>query len=304
MLRKILAQLQPGRGRSSDVAALYLSQAAVTLVQLKAGRITGQTQIPCHGDSWLHDVKAILGTVAAGGQLQLVLSADFYQLVQIDKPALNDEELLQALPWQVKDLVNLPAEDILADYIDLPAAINQQAKINVVVASLAWLKQLTTMLDSLGLRVQSIQPEEWLAMQLLTVTATPTMLVVHEPGQELLIQIVRDGQLYFSRRARGFERLHLSTEAELASGLLDRLQLELQRSMDYFESQLKQAPVRELRLLLAQAELIASLLQQNGFSRVAALPTLPLAQGLTDDEQIQLWPAIAVLQQVATEAGR
>lgn len=304
MLRNLLTRIQHGRGRSSDIAALYLSQETVALVQTQAGSITSQKQLACHSDSWLQDVKAVIGPVAAGGRLQLVLSADFYQVVQIDKPGLNDEELMQALPWQVKDLVSIAAEDILADYIDLPAGSNQQTKINVVVASLSWLKQLTSMIDSLGLSVQSIQPEEWLAMQLLTTTSTATMLVIHQPGQELLIQIVRDGQLYFSRRARGFERLHLSTETELASGLLDRLQLELQRSMDYFESQLKQAPVRELRLLLTQADLIATLLQQSGFSRVAPLPALPLAQGLADDERIQLWPAIAVLQQGGMEAER
>lgn len=66
------------------------------------------------------------------------------------------------------------------------------------------------------------------------------MLVMHQPGQDLLIQIVRKGVIYFSRRARGFNRLSDITADELQYDVINNLLLELQRSMDYFESQLKQ----------------------------------------------------------------
>ena len=230
-----------------------------------------------------------------------MLAADFYQLVQLDKPELSEEEMLQALPWQVKDLVSISPEDIIADYIDLPVHSAQQAKINVVVASLSWLKQLVQQVTQSGQQLLTIQPEEWLALRLVKPTTSATMLVIHQPEQEVLIQIVREGILYFSRRTRGLGRMHLYSESELRNGELDRLQLELQRSMDYFESQLKQPPVRDIRLLMPNAEIVTEVLTQTGFSRVEVLSNAVVDNSLNTQQMISSWPAVAALSPARAE---
>jgi MSHA biogenesis protein MshI len=118
------------------------------------------------------------------------------------------------------------------------------------------------------------------------------MLIIHQPGQEVLLQIVQGGQLYFSRRTRGLNNLHLLNAQDSRSDMLERLLLELQRSMDYFESQLKQAPVRDIRILAQQPDLLCKLLTENGFVRVEPLAP-PLQLGAYSDEFVQCWPAIA-----------
>lgn len=299
MLRKIIKRFSLAAGNSDTVVAIYLATNSIRLVILQGTELKQSQAFSYKADNWQESLQLALRSVAPGSTLHLVLSAERYQLVQLDKPALAEHELLQALPWQIKDLVTIAPEDMVLDYIDLPGN-SQQTKINVVVCSYAWLKQLTAVVDAAGLSVSSIQPEEWLLSHILPVSAQATMLVVHQPEQEMLIQIIRDGQLYFSRRTRGFSHLHLNSETELREGTLERLLLELQRSMDYFESQLKQPPVRDIRVLMAQTELVCELFVQSGFSRVEPLHPVQPAAAINQDDLQHNWPALAA----ASAAGR
>ena len=304
MLRKIIAGIGRISAKHSGVYALYLGNTTISLAQIADSKVTLLRQTEYSGGEWQQAVRHMLSVVASNSSLHLVLSPDFYQLVQLDKPALSESEMLQALPWQVKDLVSIAPEDIVADYIDLPGYNTSQSKINVVVASQTWLKQLVQTIQSAGQQLLTIQPEEWLASQLITSSTQATMLVIHQPDQEVLIQIIRDNLLYFSRRTRGLSRLHLSSAAELQGGELDRLQLELQRSMDYFESQLKQPPVRDIRLLMDQAETVKDVLNRSGFSRVDVLHPNNVATGVQPQQLIHGWPAVAVLSSAVSEPAR
>lgn len=292
MLRKIIKRLRPAAGNSDTVVAIHLATASIRLVILQGAELKQSQTFSYRSDNWQDSLRSALKSVPTGCALHLVLSAEHYQLVQLDKPALAEHELLQALPWQIKDLVTIAPEDMVLDYIDLPGN-TQQTKINVVVCSYAWLKQLTAVVDAAGFTISSIQPEEWLLSHILPVSAQATMLVVHQPEQEMLIQIIRDGQLYFSRRTRGFSHLHLNSETELREGTLERLLLELQRSMDYFESQLKQPPVRDIRVLMAQTELICELFVQSGFSRVEPFNPPKAVASASLDDLLHNWPALA-----------
>lgn len=301
MLRKIITSIGRASSNHAGLFALYLSNASVSLLQMKGSKTVLRRQTEFTSGEWQAAVGTMLSVMPSGSRLHLVLAPDYYQLVQLDKPELSEAEMLQALPWQVKDLVSISPEDIIADYIDLPVHSAQQPKINVVVASLSWLKQLVQQITQAGQQLLTIQPEEWLAVRLVTPAAHATMLVIHQPEQEVLIQIVRNGVLYFSRRTRGFGRLHLYSESELRSGELDRLQLELQRSMDYFESQLKQAPVRDIRVLMQKAETVTEVLKQTGFSRVEVLGNAAADTTLTALQMISCWPAVAVLSETTAE---
>lgn len=300
MLRKIIKRLRPSQNPDT-IVAIYLTTANIRLVILQGAELKQNLTFSFRADNWQDSLQAALRAVPAGCALHLVLSAGYYQLVQLDKPALAEHELLQALPWQIKDLVTIAPEDMVLDYIDLPGSV-QQAKINVVVCSYSWLKQIITVIDAAGCNVSSVQPEEWLLSHILPVSAQATMLVVHQPEQEMLIQIVRAGQVYFSRRTRGFSHLHLNSEIELREGLLERLLLELQRSMDYFESQLKQPPVRDIRVLMAQTGLICELFIQNGFNQVEPLKPPQSAASVNLDDLLYCWPALAAASAVTTTA--
>ena len=300
MLEKILSHFRFHRNNTQHKYAVYFSAGSVSLVQVAAGQISQCITVSYQAELWQPALRAVLAKLTAGSYLHLILAPEFYQLVQLDKPALNDVELLQALPWQVKDLVTIPAEDMITDYIDLPGYNTQQAKINVVVARQSWLRQVVHCVSQADIQLSSIQPEEWLAHHLIPASRQPCMLIIHQPEQEVLLQIVQDGQLYFSRRTRSLSKLHLLRVDDLQGDMVERLLLELQRSMDYFESQLKQPPVRDIRVLTQDATLMCKLLSDNGFTRSEPL-AVPIDAGAYAEQFLLCWPAIAAL--VATETA-
>ena len=77
-----------------------------------------------------------------------------------------------------------------------------------------------------------------------------TVLLTQEAGEEVVLNVVKDGNLYSSRRLKGFENIGSFSQEELEMGLLDNLGVQIQRSMDHFESQLRQPPIRCLILAL------------------------------------------------------
>lgn len=294
MLDKIISLLRrknSGKGRKS---ILYITTDRVHLLLSAGNSAVHASTFEYQNDQVAAALAQALSQIPKSSKVQLVLASAYYQLVQLDKPALNDAELMQALPWQIKDLVTIAPEDMVADYIDLPVHAAQQGRISVVVAKLSWLKQLVKLISDAGAQLVSIQPEEWLARYLLVPARQPCMLIIHQPDQEVLLQIIQDDILYFSRRTRGFSALHQADVAVWRDGLFDRLLLELQRSMDYFESQLKQPPVRDVRVLMQGGETLCQLLNDSGFIK-AALLTSPTPNGLPPAQQVQCWPAVALL---------
>lgn len=294
MLDKIISLLRRNNSGKGGKYSLYIAAGSVHLLVSNGKSAVRTTVFEYQGDQVGAALTQALAQIPKNQKVELVLASAFYQLVQLDKPLLTDAELMQALPWQIKDLVTIAPEDMVADYIDLPAQAAQQAKISVVVAKLSWLKQLVKLIADAGLKLVSIQPEEWLARYLLVPARQPCMLIIHQPDQEVLLQIIQDDVLYFSRRTRGFTALHQADLATWQDGLFDRLLLELQRSMDYFESQLKQAPVRDVRVLMQGGETLCQLLNDSGFIKASIL-TPPRPVDLPSSKQVQCWPALALL---------
>ncbi|RVT45963.1 MSHA biogenesis protein MshI [Rheinheimera sediminis] len=240
--------------------------------------------------------KAVAAKLPTDCQCTLVIPPERYMVVQIDKPAVPDEEISLALPWTIKDLVTLPDDDMVLDYLDLPLQNQLQGiKVNVVVSSKSWLADLVALFVANKLQLVSIQPEEWLARNLLPAKEQAQMLVSHQPGQDLTVQILQQGNLCFSRRLRGFNRLDQFSLEELQLGPFDNLLLELQRSIDYFEGQLKQAPVKEIALLFARSDQddVVQLFVQNGFSQVFRLSAKQAGVEMTAEQFSLYWVALA-----------
>ena len=119
--------------------------------------------------------------------------------------------------------------------------------------------------------------------ELLEPSDDAVMTLVQQKGQEICLNIVKQGNLYFSRRLRGYENLSTFNEQELQMGVGDNLSVEIQRSMDYFESQLKQAPVKKILLGLDSKHLdkVAEIMQQLTF-----MPVEPFRPALAKDDEL------------------
>ena len=184
------------------------------------------------------------------GQCHIVLNAQQSQIVQVDKPNVPANEIISALKWQIKDLVTISPDNMVLDYFDGPLLAGGKEKIHVVCSPLNELKKLVAAINKDGATVASITTAEFAFAKLLPVQNDACLLVCQQPNEEITLVIVKQGQLYFYRRLRGFSQIANQSEDELAMTLVDNLALEIQRSSDYFERQLKQAPIKEIKILL------------------------------------------------------
>ncbi len=283
----------------SSLAGLYLHPEHLKLVLFNPDSqavVRVETVLLAPQQNIIEECEKLVSTLPAKTELCLILSQERYQVVQLDKPAVADAEIIAALPYALRELATVPLDDMLLDYMDLPEQSNAGAsKIQVVVTALSQLKPLCEALQNYKIRLSNIQPEEWLVRNLLPPNDGAVMVITHQPGQELNLQVIRDRQVYFSRKLRGFNRLHQYDLAELKAGMLDNLLLEVQRSLDFYEGQLKQAPVREIYIHISSPSLkgIVSYFIENGFSQVKPIDLQKFMPRLSQAEREDYWLSLA-----------
>ena len=171
----------------------------------------------------------------------LVMGTGNYQLILGEAPKVPQEELAEALRWRVKDLIQYPLAEAIVDGFFLPEdsarAGNRMAY--AVVAQRRQIEAQVSAAKTAGLELKNIDIPE-LALRNLAETCCDTkrgvaIVKLHQGGGSL--QIIRDGNLYLARQ------FSLAYNAGLLDDLPgDALVLELQRSLDYFERQMRQVP--------------------------------------------------------------
>lgn len=220
-----------------------------TLKKVK-GKISWVKQDALPIESWQTALKSYVEkNNLANTQCNLVFSISKYQLLQLDKPAVEDSELNQALQWAVKEQL-FSDDELVIDYFDPPAATSNIQKLNVVAISKRDIIEVRDGVIKAGLALNIIGIEELATCNLVPPSDDAVITLKQEEGGQLSLNIVKQNKLYFSRRLRGYENLANFSHEELKMGVVDNLSLEIQRSMDYFESQLRQAPVKKVYISL------------------------------------------------------
>lgn len=242
---------------------------------------TQQHSLPLH--NWQKQLKELVDEQKLDNtRCYVALSIGRYQLLQVDKPNVAEGEINQALNWSVKEL--MPAnQDIVIDYFDMPAQSAGSEKVNVVAANAEDIQGLVKGVVKADLQIQRIGIEELATCNLLDDSNDAVITLMQEPGEEICLNIVKHKQLYFARRLRGYENLASFSEQELQMGVVDSLSVEIQRSMDYFESQLRQAPVKQICLAVDSKHLdtLANQIEQMTFKpTVPFFPNLQKSNGL------------------------
>lgn len=296
-------------GKSSSFYSLGLVFNADTLtasvLQLSAGELVwvAQHSLP------LNDWQPALARWVKQQKLQntdchVVFDINWYNLLQVDKPQVPDSELKDALQWPVKELLPEQGELVL-DYFDLPSQTTGSNKVNVVALSKEQIVTIVTGCIDAGLQLQSIGIAELATCNLLATQADSDQGVItlfQQAGQEMCLNIVKNGNLYFSRRLKGYENLGEFSAEELQMGIIDTLSVQIQRSMDYFESQLRQAPVQKILLCVdsQHKQALAQQIEKMTSIDVAIFSTnIELAAGLpaSTADYIALGAALSKQQQ-------
>lgn len=277
LLRKLRHRLS--NAQTNNVCGLALRQNGSSLCYSET---SGPAAASCHelqlqgSQDHIEGLTALLSQQPVSGQCLIMLAPHQYHVVQVDLPRVPKDEIRDALKWQVKDLVPIEPDDMVLDYTFAPIKTAGVEKVSVYCASIGQIKPIVETVSAHGVTPIGITTEEFAFANLLPHTDDATILLCQQPGEEASILIIKQGQIYFSRRLRGYSQLADKSQEELMLGIIDALSLEVQRSTDFFERQMKQGMIREIKLLLPvdTEQFIAGELGKNTSVPVSAL-TLP-----------------------------
>lgn len=293
-MRKLFDRLA-GRGqRHSSRVGLGLTDDFLSLAELQsddgAPYLRQCSRISLGNDRALKDLLAdhVSEMGLRGAPCNALLSARDYNLYLVEAPAVEESEVRDAVRWKVKDLLDIPLEEAVIDVFPVPedAFQGRSRMLYVVAAQKSRVQALIELIDGCDLELESIDIPE-LAMRNVTSRFADdrnglAFMALKNTGSSL--NLTRQGNIYLARRINTQVAPDATTSGAW-DGLRDRLVLEVQRSLDYYESQMGQNPVS--RVLLAprreDAEALAASLDE---AMAAEVSVLRFADALRHDESI------------------
>ncbi|MCR4301273.1 MAG: pilus assembly protein PilM [Sulfuricaulis sp.] len=179
-----------------------------------------------------------------------VLDANEYSLLLTEAPDVPPDELRAAIRWRIKDLIDFHINDATLDVFELPGekAAGRARSMYAVAARSMAIQKRADMMSAAGINLDVIDIPEMSQRNLASLLpeeAKGVVLLSFSPAGGL-ITISKQGDIYLSRNIDiGFD---LMTSFQDSNELFDRIALEVQRSLDYYDSHFRQAPISTLAL--------------------------------------------------------
>jgi MSHA biogenesis protein MshI len=174
-----------------------------------------------------------------------VIGAEDYQLVQIEAPDVLPAELRAAVRWRLRDAIDFPVEEATVDLLELPPQ-SRRANGKMVYAVAARTEAVERLGNSLSRQAPGFDVIDVPELCLRNLSALlpqdqkgVALLMLREEFAQLVL--TKKGVLYLTRRIE----LGVRSSEDLDPSVLA---LELQRSLDYYETHYDQAPIGELVL--------------------------------------------------------
>ncbi|NND60648.1 MAG: hypothetical protein HKN49_10300 [Gammaproteobacteria bacterium] len=212
-----------------------------------------------------------------------VLQPDHYQMLLVERPDVPDPEVAAAVRWRVRDLLNFPVDEATLDVFDVPAQARGNRMVYAVAAPQSRVAEFCQPLDGLGLAAVDIIE---LCVRNLAVALPQDRFGVAcllISGSHGFLTISRDRQVYLIRQ------MEVPEAAASDPAAASQIALELQRSLDYFESHYDQRPIRDVVLAPSlSAPSLAAMLGQEMAVNVSLLDLNELVEApreMTMEEQ-------------------
>lgn len=222
-------------------------------------------------DAQLEDVK-----------FTTLLSANEYQLMMVDAPNVPVDELKTAIRWKIKDSLNYHIDDATIDVLQIPSnkyGSDRPQSLYAVSAANETIRKRIALFEKAKIELSVIDIPETAQRNIAALFEMEArglaMLSFGDEGG--LLTITCDGELFLARRIDITLGQLQDADDGLRQQYLDRVELEVQRSLDYFDRQFHHIPVNRILLSVPESLGLDKLLTTN-----LGLPVemLDLAQGM------------------------
>lgn len=242
------------RARSQAVTAVRLTPRvlATAAVDHQRGRKPRLVSAQCRELTGDDDLGRLVQQAVSdrGSTVNLVMTEGQYELLLVDAPRVDPSELRAAVRWKVRSLIDFHIDDAVIDVFEIPGQNNRpqgQAMMYAVAARAREVREHIDLVENADLDLQVIDITEMalrnLAARLEEDVRGVAMLYFDD--NHGVITITRQGSLYLSRSlATGTEQLLEDPDISYA-----QIALEVQRSLDYYDSHFGQPPVAALCVL-------------------------------------------------------
>lgn len=213
--------LRAGAGRP-EIAMLdsfrYDGDLAAALARLRASRKLGSFHCT---------------TLLANGQ---------YHLAQLETPAVPQEERNSALRWRFKDLVDFPVDTASVSAVDIPVENQGAGRPALVFAAAAGAAAVGGLMQAFAgakLSLDAIDIPEMAQRNVAALFEEPNrgLAFLHLDENGGLLTISFQQELYAVRRIEVSAKQLTNADPERRQQLLERVMLELQRTLDNFDRQ-------------------------------------------------------------------
>lgn len=217
------------------------------------------------------------------------LGPDDYKLLSAEEPAVPAAEINQALLWGLRDVIDSKPEDTVLTSFASASGIHRSGKPirQVVTARKVRIRAVVDAVLGAGLELAAIEIPELSQRNVIALLQEDAIGVglVSQNARGVSLAIYRGGELYVTRHLAGIANLNDAGHPLTAPRLAEQLGLELLRTLDYYDSQLRQRPPAAIFLQPLQIETRPLL---EGLSATVNLPVkqLRFADALTGGENV------------------
>ncbi|MGD9841669.1 MAG: type IV pilus biogenesis protein PilM [Steroidobacteraceae bacterium] len=276
---------------------------ALAIVQHRAGQLPLLHHCDSHPGSGTSPQQVLAmpsqSRVLARAPISGVISSEDYQLLQVEAPEVPATEMRAAVRWKLRDLINFPVDEAVVDVFDTPISPRhgQQKKVYAVAARTESVQRLIDLLKPRSRGFDAIDIPEMCLRNL------SALLPQDERGVALLalsdnfaqLLLTRQGTLYLSRRIE-LNRVNFGIDAP---ELIDTasLALEIQRSVDYYESHYDLPAISALVIAPNndEAKTLAIQLQSEISARISLFEAEQHFEISADTKAISNWSSLIAL---------
>lgn len=162
-----------------------------------------------------------------------------YRIVQVEAPNVPAAERLQATRWRLKDQLDFAADSAALAVAEIPTEGSRQANVFAVAAPAEVIGQRMTLFREAKLPLEAIDIPEMAVRNVAALFEEENrglafLALIEGNG---LLTITYRGELYLARRIELSSAALAGADDERRGQLLERLALELQRTLDNFDRQ-------------------------------------------------------------------